>query len=239
MIDKHLTKLRLRDDINAEEERAIRETIGGAVDYPAGHVLIPRGKEIDNSTLLLDGLLARYKDLRGGQRQITQLHVPGDFADLHSFTLKKLDHSVMALTRVRVALAPHEKLKRITEQFPHLTRVFWFATNLDAAIHREWELSLGRRSAIQRAAHLFCELRVRLGIVGLADDSGFALRITQLELAECLGLTSVHVNRVMRQLREQGIADFRGGRVNILSWGALQEIGEFDPLYLYLEKRPR
>jgi len=239
MIDKHLTKLRLRDDINAEEERAIRETIGGAVDYPAGHVLIPRGKEIDSSTLLLDGLLARYKDLRGGQRQITQLHVPGDFADLHSFTLKKLDHSVMALTRVRVALAPHEKLKRITEQFPHLTRVFWFATNLDAAIHREWELSLGRRSAIQRAAHLFCELRVRLGIVGLADDSGFALRITQLELAECLGLTSVHVNRVMRQLREQGIADFRGGRVNILSWDALQEIGEFDPLYLYLEKRPR
>jgi CRP-like cAMP-binding protein len=208
-------------------------------DYPADRTFIRAGEELGHSTILLDGLMARHKDLREGQRQITELHVGGDFADLHSFTLKRLDHHVMTLTPCRAAIVPHDNLRAITERFPHLTRVYWFGTNMDAAIHREWEVSLGRRSAIARLAHLFCELHVRLGIVGLADGLEYELSLTQAELSECLGLTSVHINRTLKELREQALVEFRGSRVSIADLASLRRLAEFDPAYLYLEKRPR
>lgn len=239
MIDRHLMKLRARDSLAAEEEQAIRAAVSEVRNYPADRTFIRAGQELDHSSLLLDGIASRYKDLRDGGRQTTELHVAGDFADLHSFTLKRLDHHVMALTPCAVAIVPHERLKAITEDHPHLTRLYWFATNLDAAIHREWELSLGRRSAISRLAHLFCELRVRLGLVGLADETGYGLPLTQGDLAECLGLTSVHVNRTLKELRAQEIVEFRSGRVEIRDLRALEGVAEFDPAYLYLERRPR
>jgi CRP-like cAMP-binding protein len=239
MIERHLAKLRARDDLSAEEEAAIRGAVSEIRDYPSDRTFIRAGEELNHSTILLDGLMARHKDLREGQRQITELHVGGDFADLHSFTLKRLDHHVMTLTPCRAAIVPHDNLRMITERFPHLTRVYWFATNLDAAIHREWELSLGRRSAIARLAHLFCELHVRLGVVGLADGLEYDLSLTQAELSECLGLTSVHINRTLKELREQELVEFRGNRVVIADLAGLRRLAEFDPAYLYLEKRPR
>ena len=136
-------------------------------------------------------------------------------------------------------MAPHDRLRAVTDTHPHLTRLFWFMTNLDASIHREWVLSLGRRSALSRMAHLFCELAVRLGIVGLADETGYDLALTQTDLAECLGLTPVHVNRTLKQLRERGLVEFRGGRVAIQDRPGLERVAEFDPAYLYLESRPR
>ncbi|MEG3148391.1 Crp/Fnr family transcriptional regulator [Sphingomonas sp. ZT3P38] len=238
MIDKHLRKLRARDEVSAEEERVIREAAGSAHEVAARKTIIRAGDLLSNSTMLLDGLMCRYKDLRNGERQITELHVAGDFVDLHSFTLKRLDHNIMALSPCRIALVPHERLTRITEEHPHLARIYWFTTNLDAAIHREWELSLGRRTALSKTAHLLCELQVRLGLVGLADDSGYDLRLTQVDLAECLGLTAVHVNRTLRQLREQGLVSISKGRVEILDRDGLRKVAEFDPAYLYLERRP-
>jgi CRP-like cAMP-binding protein len=239
MIERHLLKIRARDALSAEEERAIRSALGEVREHPAGRTIIRANEELNESTLLLDGLMSRYKDLRNGQRQVTELHVPGDFADLHSFTLKRLDHDVMTLTPCRVVTMPHENLKRITEEHPHLTRVYWFGTNLDAAVHREWEVSLGRRTAIARMANLFCELHIRLGIVGMTEGDSYRLDLTQLELSECLGLTSVHVNRVLRELREQGALEFRSGRVMIQNLTLLRQIAEFDPSYLYLERRSR
>lgn len=178
--------------------------------------------------------MCRHKDLRNGERQITELHVAGDFADLHSFTLKRLDHDVSTLSDCEVAIVPHERLKLITEQHPHLTRVYWFGTNLDAAIHREWALSLGRRSALSRLANLFCELQVRLDIVGLAGENGFDLPLTQSELSQCLGITTVHVNRTLKELRDRGLAEFRSGKVSVRDPKGLREVAEFDPRYLYL-----
>ena len=238
MIERHLAKLRARDEISAEEEEAIRGSVAEFRDYPADRTFIRAGEELNHSTLLLDGLIARHKDLREGQRQITELHVAGDFADLHSFLLKRLDHHLLTLTPCRVAIVPHENLRAITEKFPHLTRVYWFATNLDAAIHREWQLSLGRRTAISRLAHLFCELHVRLRLVGLADELEYDLALTQGELSECLGLTSVHINRTLRELREAGLMEFRGSRVVLSDLAGLRRVAEFNPAYLYLEKRP-
>jgi len=239
LIDIHLRKLRARDDINAEEEAAIRSAVGPAQDVPSDRTIIEAGERLTASTLLLAGLMCRYKDLKDGERQITELHVPGDFVDLHSFTLKRLDHSIMALTPCKIASVPHVNITKLTEEHPHLTRVYWFNTNLDAAIHREWELSLGRRSALARTAALFCELHTRLAIVGLTDGNTYDLRITQTELAECLGLTHIHVNRTLRELREHKVVEFRSGKVRISSFEGLAAIAEFDPSYLYLEPRPR
>jgi CRP-like cAMP-binding protein len=179
--------------------------------------------------------MCRYKDLRNGSRQISELHVAGDFVDLHSFTLKKLDHSIMTLTPCRIAPVPHERLKAITEQLPHLTRLLWFSTNLDAAIHREWVLSLGRRTALARTAHLFCELYLRLQLVGLTEGLTYRLELTQVDLAECLGLTSIHVNRTLKALRESDLVEFRGGTVTIRDFDRLASLAEFDPGYLSAE----
>lgn len=239
MIEKHLAKLRARDDVTAEEERVLRSLIGETREVAAKSTLIRAGQRVTTSTLLLEGLMCRYKDLNDGQRQISELHVAGDFVDLHSFTLKRLDHNIMALTACKIAVVPHERLRVLSQDHPHLTRLYWFTTNMDAAVHREWELSLGRRSAIARIAHLLSETHVRLGLVGLTDGLEFRLPLTQVDLAECVGLTPVHVNRTLKLLREDGVADMQRGRVRILDLDRLHAIAEFNPAYLYLEKEPR
>lgn len=239
MIEKLLLKLRERDRLSQPEEAALRAVISDVVEVPAKQTISRRGEPVDKSILLISGMMCRYKDLRNGQRQITALHVPGDFLDLHGFTLKRLDHDIMSLCPSRIAYAPHDKLTEITADFPHLTRLLWFSTNLDAAMHREWELSLGQRSGVARAAHLFCELYERLKIVGMVQGNEFDLPINQTELGECLGLTVVHTNRVLRELRQQGLARFSRGRVVIDDMEGLRSAAEFDPLYLYLENATR
>lgn len=234
MLDRHFAKLRARGTLDAQEEAAIRSAVSRVEQHPADAPIVRAHVVQDHSTLLLDGILCRFKDLRNGERQITELHVAGDFADLHSFTLKYLDHDVISLTPCRVAIVPHEALREITERFPSLARLYWFSTNLDAAIHREWEVSLGRRTALARVATLLCELHLRLTIVGMANRRGFDLPLTQSDLAECLGLTNVSVNRALRELRENGLALSEKGRVTILDRAGLWRAADFDPRYLYL-----
>jgi CRP-like cAMP-binding protein len=239
MIEPLLRKLNAHDIVQPAEAEALAAVLRERRTHPARRVVVQRGKEIPFSTLLLDGLMCRYKDMSNGERQISALHVPGDFVDLHSFSLKQLDHSVATMTKCEVAIVQHEALKRITEELPHLTRMLWFLTNLDAALHREWTVSLGRRDAAARLAHLFCELHARLQVVGLADADGYELRLTQVDLAECLGLTPVHINRTLRQLRENGLVEYRNRRVHILDRKGLETVAEFQPDYLYLNRRER
>jgi CRP-like cAMP-binding protein len=238
-VDKLLLKLRLRDDVSAEEEAVLRAIARPAEFVPARRTIIRQGEPLKRSTLLVDGILGRYKDMRDGQRQVTELHVAGDFADLHGFSLKRLDNDIGSLTDCWISWVPHDALRHVTEDHPHLGRLLWFSTNLDAAIHRAWTVSLGRRDATARLAHLICELHVRLQIAGLADEDGFALGLTQIDLAECLGLTAVHVNRVLKGLRERGLLTFRNGRVMIHDLGQLRRLAEFSTDYLYLQKEPR
>jgi CRP-like cAMP-binding protein len=239
LIEKHLLKLRARDDVGPKEEEAIRGLISHTIDLPADKVFIQAGRDLSESTLLLDGWMARAKDLQSGQRQLAELHIAGDFVDLHSFTLKRLDHDIITLSRCLVAVVPHQRLKEITERYPHLTRLYWFMTNLDAAIQRERTLSLGRRAAISRLAHLFCELRLRLRVVGLVQNDAYEFPLTQVEIGECVGLTSVHVNRMLQELRRQGVLELENREVKILDLRALESIAEYDDRYLYLDKRPR
>lgn len=239
MIDVHLKKLRTRDDISAEEERAIRGLVSQVIEIREDRTFIRHGGELHQSTLLLDGWMARAKDLPSGHRQIAELHLAGDFVDLHGFTLKHLDHDLISISRCRLALIPHDRLTELAERFPHLTRVYWFGTNLDGAIHREWTLSLGRRSALGRMAHLFCELNIRLELADRAKNDSYDFPLTQVEFGECLGLTAVHVNRTLQELRRMGLVELQNRRVTILDLEGLKEIAEFDPAYLYLEKQTR
>jgi CRP-like cAMP-binding protein len=234
-----LMKLRARDLVSDKEEEVLRASVSDVLELPANRVIVKAGVTLSNCTLLIDGVVARFKDLADGQRQIMELHLPGDFLDLHSFLLKRLEHNVGAITAVRLALVPHEAVRAITEERPHLARLLWFSTLLDAAIHRERILSVGRRTAVARIAHLICELQVRLEVVGLSDDFRFPLPLTQADIADATGLTSVHVNRMLKRLRDEELLTFRGGEVVIQDWDRLQRIAEFTPDYLYLDRRPR
>ena len=239
MIEVHLKKLRARDDVTAAEEKTIRGLVSEVVDVPADRTVIRHHTELSNSVLLLDGWMARAKDLPSGERQLAELHVAGDFVDLHGFTLKHLDHDVISITRCRIAYVPHERLKEMTERFPHLARLYWLMTNIDAAIHREWTLSLGRRSALSRMAHLFCELNLRLELGGLTADNSYGFPLTQIELGECLGLTAVHVNRTLQELRRHGLIELENRQLRILDLEGLKDVADFDASYLYLDKRAR
>lgn len=232
-------KLRLRDEVSDREAEVLRSAIAEVQRFPAGKTLVRNGATVTQSTLLIDGLISRYKDLPDGQRQIMEVHVAGDFVDLHGFLLKRLDHNVGALTAVTVGFVPHEALARITAEEPHLSRMLWLSTLMDASIQREHILSMGRRPALARIGHLLCELCMRLEVVGLAKGRSFAFPLTQLDLADATGLTSIHVNRMLRQLREQKLVTFRNGRVDIHDWEGLQAASDFDPNYLHLERRPR
>lgn len=232
-------KLKARDEVSAREESVLREAVAEIGRFGAGETVIRAGESLTRSALLIEGMLARSKDLSEGQRQITELHVPGDFADLHGFLLKRLDHDIVAVAPTRIAFVPHDTLRRISEEEPHLSRLFWLSTLIDASIQRERILSIGRRPALARIAHLLCELQLRLALIGVGDRSGYPLPLTQGDIADATGLTPIHVNRKLRELRERGLLTFRGGRVEIPDLDALRAAAEFDPAYLHLERRPR
>jgi CRP-like cAMP-binding protein len=239
MIEAHLRKLRVRDDISAQEEAAIRAAVADVREYGADKTVVRRGQELEESLLLIDGWIARTKDLADGQRQISELSFAGDFTDLHGFTLKRLDHDLVTITPSRIAVFPHDRIREVIGRFPHLGRIWWMTTNMDAAIHREWMMFLGRKSALARMAHLFCEIRERLNVVGLTTGDSFEFPLTQQELSECIGLTQVHVNRTLQELRRRGLIEVEGRRATILDLESLQTVAEFNPDYLYLERRPR
>ena len=237
MISVHLQKLRKGVEISADEERAIRDSVSETREVGPDQILIRSGQELHSSVVLLNGWLARCKDLPSGERQVTELHVAGDFADLHGFTLKCLDHDVVTLSDCTIGIVPHERLAQVIERFPRLARVYWLSTNVDAAIHRELALSLGQRSAISRMAHLFCEMYERLDVVGRTDGNRYEFPLTQRELSECLGLTVVHANRTLQSLRRRGLVELESRQLTIRDRRGLEGVAEFDPAYLYLDRR--
>jgi CRP-like cAMP-binding protein len=238
VIEAHIRKLRRRRQISADDESFIRGFVSETRDVAANSTIVRRGQALNTSVLLLEGWVARQKVLPSGDAQISELHIAGDFIDLHGFTLKRLDHDLVSLTRCRVGLVKHERLAEMVERMPHLTAVYWFSTNLDAAIYREWTVSLGRRDALTRTAHLFCELLVRHDVAGLAEGNSFPFPLTQERLSHCLGITPVHLNRVLQELRNRGVITLVGRRLTIDDPSLLRDIAEFEPDYLFLDPLP-
>jgi CRP-like cAMP-binding protein len=197
--------------------------------------IIRDGERASDCCLILTGFVCRYKITPEGKRQIMGFYIPGDIPDLQSLHLQVMDNSVGTLARSSVALIPHQSLREMWRRHPDLGEALWRDTLIDAAMFREWLIGIGRRSAYQRLAHLLCELQVRMKAVGLARDNGCDLPVTQNEFADALGLSTVHVNRVLQDLRGNGLIVLRGSCLTIPDWQALQVAGEFDPTYLHLK----
>ncbi len=229
----------LRDKRGVSLEPAERSRIEAAISeirtVEPRTIIARAGVPLQQSTLLLKGIMSRYIDDRNGLRQLVAVHVPGDFLDLHAFPLKVLDHDVSTMTTATVAIVPHVELESIMREMPQLTRKLWFSTLIDGAIHRAWLFRLGRLDGVGRVAHFLCETNARMVSAGLSDGRRFALGLTQTDLAEICGLTNVHVNRVMRHLREERLCVFRSSLVEILDPDRLAARGQFDPAYLYID----
>lgn len=235
MKTENFLKGRRGGQITDAERAALEGSLGPARRIEPRKTIVRRGELIEESTLLLKGFMCRYMDARDGQRQLVALHVPGDFLDLHGFPLRRLDHDVASIGEVEVAMVPHARLTAITEEFPHLARLMWFSTLLDAAQHREWIFRIGRLSALGRVAHFLSETHARLAAIGQARGGDFDLPLTQQDLAEACGLTNVHVNRTLARLRRDGVVTVTRQTVSIHNIARLAQLGEFDPDYLYFD----
>lgn len=233
-----LRKLEARDFVTAEEKEVLTTCAAEVVSFPAGSDLVREGDRPTTSMLVIDGFSSRYRDAPDGGRQITAIHIPGDFVDLHSLLLREMDHSVGALSDCRVVRFPHHGLIELTRTHPHLTRLLWLMTLIDSSIHREW-LAAAARTAPEQIAHLICELHVRLGITGPISDHTFTLPLTQAQLGEALGLSAVHVNRSLQQLRSEGLFSWQNHTLQILDWAGLQRRASFDDRYLHIVREPR
>jgi CRP-like cAMP-binding protein len=234
-----IRKLEERDVLSAEEKEVLASALSRPRSVKADEDMVREGDRPSESILIVEGFASRYKVLQSGRRQITAIHVPGDFVDLHGFLLKKMDHAVGTLTPCTIATIPHDKLRDITERYPHLTRLLWLSTLVDSSIHREWLVAMGRRSAREHMAHIVCELFVRLELVGLTQGDTFQMPVTQAELGDTLGISTVHVNRVLQELRGEGLITWRGEKLTIHDFERLKEVAEFDPTYLSLSHEPR
>jgi CRP-like cAMP-binding protein len=221
----------------ADEDRAALATL---CEDPRGmgarRNVIREGERPDHIHLMVEGWAARYKLLPDGTRQITAFLIPGDFCDLHVTILGEMDHSIITLTRAKVAYIPRSKMDSLTER-PGLVKAFWWATLVDEAVLRAWIVNVGRRDAFEAIGHLMCELYVRMKLIGLTDDHCFELPLTQEELGDALGLTPVHVNRVLQRMRTDELISFKGGLLTILDYRRLESASGFNPNYLHIAER--
>jgi len=224
-------------ELTGAERSRLESAVSVLQNYKAGQIAVRQDREISISLLLVEGFMTRHVDARDGRRHLVAVHVPGDFVDLHAFALKRLDHDVGALTDVKVAVFTHEALEQIQQDDPQLARRLWFITMLDAAQHRQWIYRLASLNALQRVAHFLCETNARLLAVGASNGRDFELPMTQSDIGEVCSLTNVHVNRVLRDLRESGLCQFRSSQVQILDLAGLVKAALFEPGYLYLNSR--
>lgn len=220
----------------SEADRDVLHRIAAAArDVPARTNLAREGEPHSEIILVTEGIGCRFKQRANGARQITAYLVPGDTCDLDITLLNRLDHTIATLSPCKVARISTLVLREITEDHPVIARAMRIAALIDEATLREWLVNIGCRSALERIAHLFCELLVRMRAVGLATEDSCDLPMTQHELADTTGMTTVHVNRSLQELRRRGLIELKGKTLRILDWSRLKSLAEFKPGYLRLE----
>jgi CRP-like cAMP-binding protein len=224
-------------------ERQDREILGALpieiAAFEDNHDIVREGEHRDRCFVVLKGLIGSYKLTGEGARQIPSFYVPGDMPDMQSIHLSRMDVGFRTLMPCRIGFVSHAAIRLACAQSFTLIEAFWRMTLIDASIFREWLTNIGQRNALARLAHVFCELFVRLKAVGLVPDHSFDLPLTQQELGDAIGTSSVHVNRVLQELRKEGLIVFREGRLTIPDWSRLTEVGDFDPAYLHLRETGR
>jgi CRP-like cAMP-binding protein len=228
-----IRRLRTYDAISDEDIATIHALPITVRDYPAGRAVVHDGQRATDCCLIVEGFCIRSKTIADGKRQILSIHIPGEIPDLMSLFLHVMDHDLSTLTACRVGLIKHEALRDLHRRSPSVAEMFWRDTLIDAAMFREWIVNVGQRPAPARLAHVMVELRERLRVIGRVEGNSFEMPLTQEELGEALGITGVHVNRVVRQVREEGIVALHRGRVTVLDEAKFLELADFDERYLH------
>lgn len=229
-------KLRAFARLSDDDLRVLDELVTHVRKVEPRTDLIREGEKPSDVHLVIDGFACRYKISPGGKRHIMAYLVPGDFCDLHVFVLNEMDHSVATLSACRIVDISRARILELTERSA-IARAFWVAALVDEATLREWLVNIGSRPAEERTGHLLCELLLRLRAVGLANGDHYELPLTQNDLAETMGLSGVHMNRVLQELRRAGLIELKSKRLVILDFERLQQFSSFNPNYLHLTQR--
>ena len=195
--------------------------------------LVVEGDPPDSVKVVLEGWVARYKQLRDGRRQILSLLIPGDISDWNVFVLDRMDHSLGSLTPVRYAEIGQAEYEALTSASPRIAKALSWSELVELSIQREWTTNIGQRNAYERLAHLLCEIFWRAQVRGLANGDTCDCPLTQTDLADATGLTPVHVNRTLQHLRGDGLVELRARRLKIVNAKGLQAAGMFTPGYLH------
>lgn len=234
---RFIRKLESIATLTSAERKAIEGLPVRIHNLGARQDIVRDGDKPSHCCLIVEGWAYRYKLLSEGKRQILSFHIAGDTPDLQSLHLHTMDHGLATVTRATLAFIPHESIRTLAADFPNIAALLWRDTLIDAAIFRSWMVGMGRRSAYEQVAHLFCELYMKLQAVGLAGSYRCPLPVTQTDLADALGLTPVHISRVLKEMRGKALITLRSGTLVIEEWDELLRVSEFDPTYLHLEKR--
>ena len=224
---------RLSDD----EKAAVMDLPLQITAIKADQDIVREGDRPSRCFAVLDGFACTFKITGEGKRQISSFHIPGDLPDLQSLHLTVLDISIGTITPCSIGFVQHEAARDLCARFPRIGSAFWRETLIQAAIFREWVTNVGRREAYGRVAHLLCEMAVRMRAVGLADANTCDLPMTQNELADATGMSTVHVNRTLQELRADGLITLKGASLTVLDWNGLKHAGDFDPTYLHFERK--
>lgn len=225
--------------LNELEREALCHLSLKARQFRRGTDLITEGDKPVSVFMLVAGWAYRYKNLVDGGRQIMAYLIPGDLCDVQIFLFEEMDHSIGLLSDALVVQIPAIEMLDLMDRFPRIERALLWATLVDEATLREWLLNVGQRNALQRLAHLFCELCVRLRVVKLVDENDtYALPLTQVELADTTGMSSVHVNRSLQKLRNDGLIATKGGKLTILDFDKLADVAGFNANYLHTDGPP-
>ncbi len=235
-LESFTNRLKLRSVITASEESALHGLPGRIIQVGAHQDFVHLGQNVDHACLVVAGLVGRFGQSRDGSRQITCLYIPGDMPDLHSIVSPTISWGLTALTPTTIMRLAHTDLREIAACHFGIAEAFWRDCVADGSIFSEWTVNVGRRAASARLAHLFCEMAIRCERAGQGNRHSFALPITQNDLADATGLTNVHVNRTLRELRSRTIVTARSKMVTIHDWPQLVSIADFDQAFLLLNR---
>ena len=231
-------KLAYRFTLDSEDRAAIMALPFTLRMMERSQFIVRERERATHCCVMLSGYSIRSKLAATGARQIVAIHVKGEAVDLQNSMLEIADHSVQMLTAGKVAMIPRQEISRLTMERPNVARAMWIDTLVEGSIFREWIMNVGRRDARTRIAHLLCEFSLRLKLAGLGHENGYELPMTQEQLADATGLTSVHVNRTIRTLEADGLIQRSTPRaIHIGDWRKLSDAGDFDSNYLHLREK--
>ena len=234
-----IRKLENFAELSDDDKDALHNAVTGIRAYGTHEVMVCGTDPLPVVDIILSGFACRFKTLADGRRQIVAYFIPGDLCDIRLFLLRRMDHTIATLAPTKVAHVPAGTLLALMDRSARLNRALWWSTLVDEAVSREWLVNVGQRTALERMAHLFCEMYARFKAIGLVAGTRFELPLTQSELADTLALSTVHINRTLQELRRQQLLSMNGKVLEIHDLAALQAVAVFDPAYLHVDAQRR